>query len=353
MRYDPLCPACLDIDSITYTTANGTTEILDKAMRAVFWFGAEDITLPLPAFHRLSEATQLVPESGRSGSADGALLTFEGNLTVILTNGFEMIIPSYELFHQRRNYSETGSFSIKEDLPSRVFIDSLNGTSETIYEWGMPFLSQVYLAYDYDRHTAKIGKALRLDRRQTIEAGDFSGRHIETICPPASSVSEQKSSTGAIVGGVVGGLVLLIALIALGLWLCLRHHRSRGIVRAHVMGSNDRDTIFVKPSGMSIDAAETGSPAYSPATAKAIDYLHEKHVEMAYSPSTTKSRAELPEEPLFELSSQARRRWPDPVELDAGKTGTRQENPCQGAFIEELHELHMPTPTRRRFSFST
>lgn len=318
LDYDPNCPACFDVQSITYDTEEATTELLDGPMHAIFWFGADDVTLPLPAYNRFVEASS--PE-------DGGSMT-RGNFTMRLTSGFELTIPSHELFRPQRNYTDAGRLEIL-DPELEAFVDSHNGTSESFHNWGMPFLSQVYLAYDYDRHTKKIAKARRLDRRLALEAGETSERQIETVCPPVSSGSRGPPA-GAIAGGVIGGVVSLI-LAAVGIWFFLRRRRSRRSSGTHASSRPSYDFPPDDKQGIVvIDSPDSPISGTS---------------ELAHSPSTSKSRTELPERHnMLEMPGH------EPTELDAKEQEIYDELKFDKAERDCLYEMGTPTPTRTHFN---
>jgi hypothetical protein len=334
MEYDPDHPAIFGVDSLVYTNANNTTELLNGTMQVVGWYGDDYLTLPIPAFHRFMQAAGSTEDlSYLNDMQHPELLNWydlqPGNFTVRLATGFEVDIPHYEVFRQQRAYSESGSLGIIANAKTEVFVSTMSDGDGDVYSWGMPFLSQVYLAFDHDRQTKRIAKARRLDSRLALIAGGSAERQSQTVCSPGGGAKGH--SKGAIAGGVVGGLVsLMLALLCF--WLLRRRRKVRRAVsvdgRSYSVSTTEKSDF----SAISSPQSPTG-------------------MELSHSPSTAKSRNELPEKSYYaEVSGNGKRRWGPPIEMSSKPARDPHDELCfDKAEKDCLYELGLPTPTRAHF----
>jgi hypothetical protein len=165
-----------------------------------------------------------------------------GNLTVTLSNGYKISIPPEELFYVPRGYNDDGKYEV---LDTTYKIAMMVNTTDDGYvkNWGIPFLTMNYVIGDYQRNQFKMAPAIRTDFSKTGTAGSSLSNNLKASCDPttkstptptsgsdsdstdvsasgatgsssssnnnASSAADKDKAvnTGAIVGGVVGGVL--------------------------------------------------------------------------------------------------------------------------------------------------
>jgi hypothetical protein len=139
-----------------------------------------------------------------------------GTLTVELSNGYKTIIPHYELVSQERGTDAEGKYAVVNE--SRIMVaagttgtSTLDGVEVPIL--GGVYLSQNYLFVDYESGQFHLAPAV-------VGEMDDQKHDIVPVCGTsgfdASVSSDQgdhqgsKSNAGAIAGGVVGGLAVIV-----------------------------------------------------------------------------------------------------------------------------------------------
>jgi hypothetical protein len=227
------CPTCVVISEMTYDYPGGSSSLFPNS--------SETFDVSLEPFERGIQVPQDVFESfarASNGMWDSSLglLTYSaanppsGNISVTLSNGYTTIIPSEELFVMPRLYSEEGVYSISNDT---IIISELANYTAPGYvaSWGIPYLTMNYMVVDYDEGSFKMAPAFR------ESFGEDGGSVIENLCTPGISTTPSPSPapsvikhtpTGAIAGGVVGGVGGL-ALIAGLLYFVFFRKRKRSI----------------------------------------------------------------------------------------------------------------------------
>ena len=201
-------PACIDSLQNQFTFTN--------AMFAK-WVNLTNHTFDAPGDGSANYTMQTYPMSAEP---------LIGNLTITLSNGYTSVIPQYEMLSQERGTDNEGKYAVINS--SRLM--AAVGTGLTDYGVDIPllggvFLSQNYLVVDYAKNKFSLAPAV-------IGTIDGVSEDVHTMCEsstnPASSInvpaqgtnsSKSKSNTGAIAGGVIGGLSFLALCGFLIFWL--------------------------------------------------------------------------------------------------------------------------------------
>lgn len=134
----------------------------------------------------------------------------QGDLEITLNKGFSVKIPRDELFEQAQLINATrggwdpidGSIQVKHGTAGFP-----PGVDPKLPFLGGPFLSQVYLAVDYENNVFSIA--------HTNRAASPAVGLIKLACDGVIDSSPGKNKTGAIVGGSVGGVLGLVAIVGL------------------------------------------------------------------------------------------------------------------------------------------
>ncbi|KAF8532338.1 aspartic peptidase domain-containing protein [Trichophaea hybrida] len=138
-------------------------------------------------------------------------------MTFELDSGFSVTIPSNEIFEPRKIASLIHADYQQAGLGTAAFAPG----TDPIVQLGGPFLSQVYLAVDYESGVFYLApKNIPPSNNASLKA-----LGCDDVKPKTNDTG---SNIGAIAGGVVGGIGVL-ALIAGGL-LFLRRRRAQKIV---------------------------------------------------------------------------------------------------------------------------
>lgn len=234
------CDTCVHIENITYSTSANSSTI---------FFGNTSDTYMWVALNPFNNRFELQPNVFRnfldiSGSfADSDTLTTGllktsrdielGDLHVTLRGGYRTIIPARELFSPPRDFTTDGTYSILND--SYLIPTVINRTiaSEYALTWGLPFFSANYLVMDFDWQTMKLAPAkqglLKDNERSSIMPlckPSASHTATATATPLIPDGSKKETNTGAITGGVIGGLLGLAILLLLS-WYVLRRRKQR------------------------------------------------------------------------------------------------------------------------------
>jgi hypothetical protein len=148
-----------------------------------------------------------------------------GNLTVELSNGFTTVIPHYEFVSQERGTDPEGKYAVVNTSRIMVAAGTTSGDGGGVVLGGV-YLSQNYLFVDYANQAFHLAPAV------IGELGD-QDHDIIKVCGAASfdgtdysnGPGRSKSTVGAIVGGVLGGLLAVAA--GLGLISYLRRRSQK------------------------------------------------------------------------------------------------------------------------------
>lgn len=224
---DEFRPMLLGIESI----ASGSDTLLSEPIIAALDSTVAQIWLPISACQAFESAFGLVWNETSSlyfvnDSQHSALLTSNPSITFNLSTG---VTSSTDRLNITLPYAAFDMMAspplVAGNEPLRYF-PLKRAANETQYTLGRTFLQEVYMIADYSRGQITLYPAV-------YPEGDVPS-NIIPICPPNSttcldsiSPPSQKStklSTGAIVGGVIGG-VTVVLILGLGI-IYLRRHRK-------------------------------------------------------------------------------------------------------------------------------
>jgi hypothetical protein len=148
------------------------------------------IHLPYQVTQNFIKTLSAVP----SGLSDGSLRinkTFNGNMTFTLSDGFQVTIPSDVL------YNATGLSPVadrKQDDNSPFYLS-------------LPFLAQIYLMMDYESSVFHVATAVQ--ENVMVMPTPFCPHSTPTAyATPAASSFKKKGLIGALIGGIIGLIVL-------------------------------------------------------------------------------------------------------------------------------------------------
>jgi hypothetical protein len=259
------CTTCVVITGLSYDTINSSTSLFSNA--------SESLQVSLDPYGRVLQVPQDIFmnfANASNGIYDANLTNLRysvdspptGNLTVTLSNGYQTIIPTEELFVEPRLYDPLGQYSVSNNT---VFIAEVRNATigDSLLSWGIPYLTMNYLIADYARNKFQMAPAIRTDF-----SNQGGGYQLEAICDPAvpapittsstlsstatatgparstSPTTSKSSDTGAIVGGVVGGVLGLTLIVGvLGLLLYLSRRRRRSITPTAESTARARDEM--------------------------------------------------------------------------------------------------------------
>ncbi|KAJ4982753.1 eukaryotic aspartyl protease [Stagonosporopsis vannaccii] len=233
----PLNPdVVVSVQSLSITSTNGTTtRVLSDGIKATIDSNTPDIWLPTSVCDELASALGLtyfeeadryiVTEPARSG-LKSSLPVFSFILGISATGGSTISIDI-----------PYGAFDLQATFPifsaPAYFFPIRRAANESQFTLGRAFLQEVYLSVDWERNVFNISQALfnsppLVQDIVTIEPVD----RLEELNPQANDPggSTVSLSTGAIAGIAIGSLILIV-LVALGLWVYLRKHKRRKIAR--------------------------------------------------------------------------------------------------------------------------
>lgn len=147
------------------------------------------ISLPYQITQNFKKALLASP----SDLSDGSLRlnkTFNGTMTFVLSDGFRVTLPHDVLYNVSGN-SPIQDRDEKDDSP---------------FYLSLPFLSQVYLMMDYDASTFHLATAIQ--ENQFVVPASFCPNDKPTAFNRPKSGFNKAGLIGAVVGGVIGGLVI-------------------------------------------------------------------------------------------------------------------------------------------------
>lgn len=240
---EPKCEFCVIVTDLVYETEDRSVSLFSNA--------SESLQVNLQPSTRVLYTPQNVWENFRDASGgiyEGGYLSYygtnppKGNITATLQNGYKTTIPTEELFYYPRTYDDDGKYDIKNNTYQIGLL--MNQTNDGyVMDWGIPFLTMNYVIADYTRKQFKMAEAIR-----TNFANQGGGYVLTASCDPTTASTPTATSTGtgiaaatssaapssegkadhtkAIIGGVVGGILGLIAIVG-GLGFLFYRHRRR------------------------------------------------------------------------------------------------------------------------------
>lgn len=332
-KYGP----ALTVKTMTLETDNGTSIVLnqDPFTVSLRWPRYEYMHVPQSVFDDLPAKLGL-NGSTSSGSAyfaqDGIV---KGDLVVEFEN-FTTTIPAHELF-SRPSYRANDGAVVLNNTADEVL--RFSETTSSMLHWGAPFMSQHYMIVDWERNQMQIARIAEdvVNRVATVEpeikvvcglndeasAGASGDVASSSTGAGESSTAGSSSNTGAIVGGVVGG-VALIALVAFIFFF----GRRRGWFGRN-KGDQEHDP-FLDEAKHSLSSYQGGRQAHPSPQEMALTHVSE--MDSATSPPKSaqiSSPSELVGQPASSThqttstvaSSSQKAQWSRnrvPLEMDAG-----------------------------------
>lgn len=172
---------------------------------------------------------------------------FIGSLTIKLSNGYESIIPHFELLSMERGTDSQGKYSIINS--SRVMAAVQTGQGDLGVDvplLGGVFLSQNYLRVDYDQERFWLAKAV---------TDNLVPMSVNTICEPKSSETGSSAGMPATASSDIGlkvGLPVTFVIVASGLfgWWLFKSRRSNALFTA----PNGKSNLFHRAFSFSAKA---------------------------------------------------------------------------------------------------
>ena len=296
---DPYRPFLLGIESIT----SGDNSLLLEPIITALDSLVTQIWLPISACKAFESTFGLVWNDTYElylldNAQHSALVARNASITFTLSTGngnstdrLNITLP-YAAFDLRASPPLAGNGTF-------YYFPLKQAANETQYTLGRTLLQEVYVLADYDRGLITLYEGVYPD--SSVQS------NIVTICPPGSSTcnassqsNPQKLSTGAIVGIVIGGAILVC--LGIGIWIITKKRRQVSVKVTESMSNADLGTS---------DRSE----------------LDDTQVRQA--------RNEL-EAPFGHLNKTLK------SEIDSGYTSPRQELSSDGPLVSggtELHEI--------------
>ena len=278
---EPKCEFCVIITDLMYETEDKSVSLFSNA--------SQTLQVALQPSTRVMYVPQNVWENFRDASGgiyDAGYLNYyagnppKGNISVTLQNGYKTTIPTEELFYYPRGYDDEGKYDVKNNTYQiGLFMNATN--DGYVMDWGVPFLTMNYIIADYTRKQFKMAEAIRTDFTNqgggyvltascdptTAATATATGTNVPAATSSVAPVTEAKADhTKAIIGGVVGGILGLVALVG-GLGFLFWRHRKR---QQHQAVPGNGDNNFNPAYG----AANPHTPAMSHANTVTGRYSH-------------------------------------------------------------------------------
>ena len=150
-------------------------------------------------------------------------LRYDGDITVSIYPNLQIRIPNHQLVVPEYDINPQGTSYIKNDSNSNILLLSLEDVNENdMPRFGKPFLSSAYLFVDNDHQQFSLWQSKVTMETELVAVGPHnctdappitaSSSTPEVPGPPTVSVSPTSSTTvrtGAIAGGVVGGVAVI------------------------------------------------------------------------------------------------------------------------------------------------
>lgn len=192
-------PFMISIAQMTLTTADGdTTDLLTESFEAHLTTAQHHLNLPDAVTQRFAD------EAGASPSNDDLNVLrlpddFDSTLTIAVQGGLNITYESDWL----RNVSNNSPISAASSTANA------NSTNSTINLFGTAFLSNIYMMANYDSDPPTFHLASARPHGPYVMTKTFCANTIPTPAPETKVSSFARAGlTGAIVGGVVGGIGL-------------------------------------------------------------------------------------------------------------------------------------------------
>ncbi|KIX99303.1 uncharacterized protein Z520_04879 [Fonsecaea multimorphosa CBS 102226] len=228
-------PFVVSVGQMTLTASDGTTtDLLTEAFDAHLTTSQYHLNLPSDVTRKFSQQT------GATTSNDGLEVfrlpdDFDSTLTITLESGMSV------------TYESDWLKNVSNDSPISTGSVSNTSTNQTVNFFGTAFLSQLYFIANYDSSPPTFHLANALPHAPYV--------FTQTLCPntvptpaPKSNLSSFGTSglTGAILGGVVGGIGLSFVIFWLfRKWMQRRMWREQAEQAMKGKGIDSASTITV------------------------------------------------------------------------------------------------------------
>ncbi|KAK0755095.1 aspartic peptidase domain-containing protein [Schizothecium vesticola] len=173
---------------------------------------------------------------------------FDGELSFLLSNGLQVRVPNSQFLTPFVDVARNGSRVV--DRSKRELL--MNGLADQPATLGRYFFTSAYLMVDHDAKTFTMWQANPSVKSSLVAVskggcGGTAGGTGTAANPPStgtgSSSQETPSNTGAIAGGVVGGVAVLAIIAAVFL---IRRRRNRD-PPVSTEGASDSPEVYHKP----------------------------------------------------------------------------------------------------------
>ena len=166
---------------------------------------------------------------------------YNGDLSFSLSSGLQIRIPNHQLVVPDVVLTESGIPTFN-DSTRAINLNSLQEINkDDIPILGQTFLSSAYLHVDLDQsqftlwqsNSTRDSKIVALGPSNTCTASSVPGPTNPVVPSTSSTPTDSTAPTGAIVGGAVGGVVLLVSLAVLLFYLRRRRQSAAPDVSAY------------------------------------------------------------------------------------------------------------------------
>jgi hypothetical protein len=254
---DAYRPILLGIESITL----GSTKLLSEPIITALDSLVSQIWLPISACKAFELAFGLVWNETYSlyildNAQHEALLAQNASITFTLSTGIsdspdrlDITLP-YAAFDLEASYPLAGNDTVR-------YFPLKQAANDTQYTLGRTFLQEVYMIADYALGAITLYPAIYPE--STVDS------KLVTICPlnatscvdpryPPSAPA--KKAHKALIGEIIGGVVVLLVALGVGIWFALRHRNKKRARLAELEGSN----VAAVAQGDKPELADTQKP---------------------------------------------------------------------------------------------
>lgn len=277
------CPTCAILTAITYDVGGKSTTLFsDDAENLVVQLDpySSDVELPAEMIQNLAAAEKTAVWNTTSRRFEFPATTLPtGTITVTLSDmgapqgdaskpsvvTYKSVVPAAELYRRPQAYNAAGILEVDNATVYNMAVTNQTGTIR-FGTLGLPFFTQNYLIVDPDARSFQLAPAI-------TAPADPKGADakLKTVCRilPAS---KQKSHTAALAGAVVGSIVGTLLIVAAILW-CLRRRRRNNTSR-HSRGESEAPMTVLThqpsmPTHSSSDTKSLELPLQAPPAAAA------------------------------------------------------------------------------------
>ncbi len=274
------CPTCAILTAITYDVGGKSTTLFADATDTLVVHldpFSSDLKLPAAMLQNLAaaETTAIWNETSRHFELPTTPAP-AGTITITLSDmgapggdaskpsvaSYKSVIPATELYSRPRAYNAAGLFEVDNATVFNMAVTNQTG-SITIGTLGLPFFTQNYLIVDPDAQKFQLAPAVVAPADP--KGADAKVKQVCRVLPGAKQKSQVVAIAGAVVGSIVGTL-LLVALV-----LYLRKRRNNANNQRHSRGESDAPTATSQnpivrrmPDHESLDSSSLELPRQAP-----------------------------------------------------------------------------------------